>query len=300
MRSQKQAERRELLDKLFVAEQARFFTGELTNRERPVSAHPVELEKFKQSLQADELVLEYVLSDQHSYCVVITRESTELVTLPRTRNEIQSLVSTYLKKVKVKEDTAPEEQELYAALLAPVSPEQKFKWIIVPDGALHLLPFDALKKASANYVLYSHDVTYAPSSTTLYLLRRGDSAETANLPFLGVGDVEYDTLGAPDGKPASLLAANMSKANSKARRGVEELAGAKVERLPGTRADVRSAAEVFGRRSIVLLGASAPELAFKTEPLSQFRVIHLAAHAISDTKFPDRTSLVLRRSPASE
>src|SRR5260370_33929994 len=115
MRSQKQAERRELLDKLFVAEQARFLPGEPASRERPVSTHPVELEKFQQSLQADELVLEYVLGDLHSYCVVITRESTELVTLSRTRNEIQSLVRTYLKKVKVKEDTPPEQQDGYAA-----------------------------------------------------------------------------------------------------------------------------------------------------------------------------------------
>jgi len=61
----------------------------------------------------------------------------------------------------------------------------------VPDGKLHLLPFDGLKDHEGKYVLESHVVTYAPSATVLHLLRQSRSAARATMSFLGVGDVIY-------------------------------------------------------------------------------------------------------------
>ena len=46
-----------------------------------------------------------------------------------------------------------------------------------------------------------------------------------------------------------------------------------------------------------LLGSNATEAAFKSEPLGQFRIIHIAAHGIASTQFPDRAALVLGDDP---
>ncbi|OFW32813.1 MAG: hypothetical protein A3J28_01125 [Acidobacteria bacterium RIFCSPLOWO2_12_FULL_60_22] len=49
----------------------------------------------------------------------------------------------------------------------------------------------------------------------------------------------------------------------------------------------------------VLLDRNATEAAFKALPLADFRVIHLAAHGVASTNFPDRAALLLGSSPAS-
>jgi CHAT domain-containing protein len=43
----------------------------------------------------------------------------------------------------------------------------------------------------------------------------------------------------------------------------------------------------------VLLGRDATETAFKAQPVSQYSIIHLAVHAIADSRYPDRSALVL-------
>jgi CHAT domain-containing protein len=45
----------------------------------------------------------------------------------------------------------------------------------------------------------------------------------------------------------------------------------------------------------MLLGDRATETTFKSEPLKDFEVIHLAVHAIEDQRFPERAGLVLGR-----
>ena len=44
---------------------------------------------------------------------------------------------------------------------------------------------------------------------------------------------------------------------------------------------------------MTLDGSQASEAAVKSEPLADFKVIHLAAHGVSDEMEPDRTALVL-------
>jgi CHAT domain-containing protein len=163
---------------------------------------------------------------------------------------------------------------------------------VVPDGILHLLPFDALESPRGKYLLESSVVTYAPSGTVLQLLR-SRRRTPPTLPFLGVGDVAYDST-----SPTASTGAESSK-ESRA-RGIYDLGGAHFEPLPGSRDEVLGASEVFGSGSAVLLGREATEAAFKHEPLAKFRVLHLAVHGISSSKYPERAALVLGRDPKSQ
>jgi CHAT domain-containing protein len=56
---------------------------------------------------------------------------------------------------------------------------------------------------------------------------------------------------------------------------------------------VAAAAQVFGTASVQLTGDRASEELLKTQPLSEFKIIHFAAHGISDLVEPDRSGLVL-------
>src|SRR6266849_3134702 len=158
----------------------------------------------------------------------------------------------------------------------------------VPDGVLHLLPFDALRVPNGNYLLQSSVVTYVPSATVLYFLRTSRKGTVPSLPFLGIGDVVYN---ADQRKEL----ADSGGARQSRGRGLYDLVGATFRALPGTRDEVLAASQIFGPRSVVLLGAAATETAFKSQPLAKFGILHLAVHGIFSPKYPERSALVLGR-----
>jgi CHAT domain-containing protein len=53
------------------------------------------------------------------------------------------------------------------------------------------------------------------------------------------------------------------------------------------------------KQTTLLLGDKATETNFKSEPLSEFRIIHFAVHGVSVPDFPDRDALILGRDPHS-
>lgn len=291
MRAQTPGERKELLDQLYTAEaKLAPVIGERNSLTRRVLEEPIELDKLQASLRPDELILEYVLEEPNSFCLVVSQQGARLITLPAGRKQIEDLVRAFLTEAKAKKSGAKEARELHSILLELI-PERgdKLRMVVIPDGELHLLPFDSLRDTKDRSVLFSHIVSYSPSASALYFLRTARPATQPTLAFLGVGDVAYDELGAsPESNDTSGPAPQ--KANT---RGLYDLAGAKFPRLPGTRVEVANSSRIFGKTSKVLLGRNATEAEFKAQPLSGFAILHLAAHGVADTRFPDRAALVL-------
>src|SRR5262249_47199309 len=150
---------------------------------------PVSLLSLQRVLAPNELILEYVLSDPDSYCIVVSRGGANLIHLGSSRGRIELLVREDLDQVREKQGADQNARQLYAVLLAPIRNwRSKPRIIVVPDGVLHLLPFDALQSNAGKYVLDSAVVSYAPSATVLQFLR-SDERLRPPLPFLGVGDV---------------------------------------------------------------------------------------------------------------
>lgn len=285
--------REELLSKLFEAEQKMALA--VTNASKPYAVqHPAPIRSVQHVLLRNEVLLEYVLSDPESYCIVLSRTGARLAALGASRGRIELLVRDYLAQTRARMAADEAARRLYAVLLARV-PEIRAtsRIVVVPDGVLHLLPFDALQNPIGRYLLESSVVTYAPSGTVLRLLRLERRARPT-LPFLGVGDVAYDANG------SSATSTGGEHSNDQPTRGVYDLAGAHFEPLPGSREEVLGASEVFGPGSVVLLGREATEAAFKHEPLAKFRVLHLAVHGIASATYPERAALVLGRDSKSE
>jgi len=282
-----------LLDDLFEAE-ARLWPGRRTNSplgspaDRP---KPIPLRTLQASLRPDEMLLEYVLDEPQSYCLQITNTSVVVVALPGGRKRIEDLVENYLTAVRSRRPETTIGSQLFSMLLQPVlGQDSKTRLIVVPDGKLHLLPFDALKDQQGRYVLESYIVTYAPSATVLKLLRTSRSSRQATMNFLGVGGVNYSS------PPIVTARTNGSMASS---TNFFDLDAVTIPNLPGTRQEVVSVAGLMEGPNHVLLDRNATEAAFKALPLADFRVIHLAAHGVASTNFPDRAALLLGSSPAS-
>jgi CHAT domain-containing protein len=267
---------RELRDQIFLAEEGRW----LIPASALWKAHPwetVPLERARESVPTNALMLEYVISEPHSYCVVISRDSPRIVTLA-SRAQIEKLVATYLNNLKAKSASNTEAVALYKVLFQGIPETAKTsRLIIVPDGRLHLLPFDALIDANGNYLVQTHTISYAPSATAMYLMSSIAPHQRARQTLLGVGGIPYDH--ADDLNKLVTL------------RGYSNSA---LANLPASKEEVLAAdAAVQSGGNTLLIGSNATKSAFESSQLDGRAIIHLAVHGFANEKHPERAALIL-------
>lgn len=134
---------------------------------------------------------------------------------------------------------------------------------------------------NGHFLIERTALSYAPSASVFGELARS-----------GVGKARQEllALGNPDfGARSSLPGSN----DGTVTRDVYRAAGLSLRPLPGTETEARSIANLFpagGTR--LLLGRQASEAVFKSEPLDEFRRLHLATHALIDERAPARSGLV--------
>jgi len=155
--------------------------------------------------------------------------------------------------------------------------------VIVPDGPLHRVPWDALRTADGRYVVERFAVTLAPSVRTLAELRnRSPHPRTSRL--LAFGDPAF-------GSGSSPRAVREPASDAELYRSAFDSAGG----LPRLEASAREAALVapYADDAEVRTGERASAAFLKHAPLDRFRVLHFATHAIVDDRVVTRTSLAL-------
>ncbi len=289
-------ERQLLLDQLFAQEQLLSPVLKTRSPAKPIGdrGKPFPLRTVQASLDRDEILLEYVLGDSQSYCLRISRTDAKLIVLPAGRKRVETLVTDYESAVRSRKSEILPSEELFTLLLKPVMAKSvPPRIIVVPDGRLHLLPFDGLKTRDGKYVLESHVVTYAPSATVLHLLRRARAGSHPAPNFLGVGDVIY---------PRPLVKTSHASINSvSSASGAPDFFSVGVitfPDLPGSGQEIATVAGTVKGTKRLLLGPDATEATFKALPLSEFSVMHLAVHGLGNSQYPDRAALVLGSSPA--
>ena len=288
-------EREQLLDKLVEYERRlglAWTNGDTANMRLPVQPAPLKI--VQNDLKQDELLLEYVLDDPNSYCVLISRKGAFVRGLPTGRKEIEKLAQRYIDQIRAKTSDAEVSRHLYEVLLKPIPEISNSERILVaPDGILNLLPFEALRDDRGQYLLKSRTISYVPSGTILDMLRRGQ-LPSAPKPLLAVGDVAYENQGG-----ASKRLPTPTSVRGRIERGLADLSGIALNDLPQTREEVEEIGKIVGPDAVILLAKDATETAFKKEPLDQFRVLHLAVHGFADTQYPERSALVLGADPKS-
>ena len=296
MRSEDAAERTALLDQLVEYERrlglAR--TGQETETKEWFEK-PASLKNVQSRLRGDELILEYVLAEPQSYCLWISPRAIGLERLNGSRKQIEDLTRSYLAELREKRVDVRSAKQLYAILLSSFERHGSAnRFIVVPDGILHLLPFETLVDASNTLVLQNKIVTYAPASTVVYVLRGKSTRPEHQTTLLAVGNAPYQN-------QANVSAALVKPTGVKDRllRGVSDTFGTPLYDLPQTRDEVLDIKNILRSDAILLLGAQATETAFKAEKLTDFKIIHLAVHGFSDSRFPERSGVVLGIDPKS-
>lgn len=168
-----------------------------------------------QSLLADRrtVLLEYVLCDPHAYLFVLGAGSSSQPAQAVHRLELDSAELVRLAR-DLRERLARRELDflepaarLYRALLAPArgALRDAGRVVIVPDGALWDLPFQALRSPNGRYLIEDVAVSYVPSLSVLRDMRaRAHAHGRPDGALLAIGNPE---LGAQVHDVAGLYAA---------------------------------------------------------------------------------------------
>ncbi len=166
-------------------------------------------------------------------------------------------------------------RELGARLLDAVLadlPDRVTRLVVVPDGALHRLPFEALTLPDGRFVIERYALGLAPSATVMTRLRQAARAPGGAAGILALGDPTLPTagvVGAGAGPDFSAL-----------------------PRLPASRREARLVAR-FAPAGTVRLGARASEAWLKGHALDDYRVLHFATHARADEATLAGTAIAL-------
>jgi len=222
-------------------------------------------------------------------------------------------------------------KHLYGSLFRPVSnaipPGSTL--IIVPDGNLAYLPFESLIAGSRRspsgevqpvYMLDKFAMIYGPSASALAAVREGgprNQERAKTLLALGdpivqpeatlakkqvtgattrsadaATDADADktttpTTPSPPGSPDAVSAEYAER-------------GFSLTRLPFTRDEVLGISKLYpAGQSQVYLGEDAREETVKSEQLDAYRYIHFASHGFMDESHPERSGILLSRTPNS-
>jgi tetratricopeptide (TPR) repeat protein len=184
------------------------------------------------------------------------------------------------------------DRDLGARLLDPVVAELApgiRRLVVIPDGPLHRLPFDALRLADGRLVVERFAITLAPSAGVLQELWRRAAAAPgleATARILALGDPRFDAA-----RPARDAAAQAF---------IEAFAaGGGLPRLPASAREARLVGR-YADSAEVRLGDSASEAYLERTRLDRFRVIHLATHAVVDDRSVARTAIALTPGPEDD
>jgi len=261
-------------------------------------------------LRAGEILLAYKVHDHRSYLWILRRDAPlSLLSIHAGRAELSEKIAAFREGLLRPGSTGNPWREkglgLYNLLLAPAlggtSPGDRI--LIVPDGPLHLLPFEALTAgtsspaAGAAFAGDRNEFAYYPSASILRLARSVRTERPAPpLPLFALGDPVYDRRDPrfaqrvalrPDMRAAADRTA--PDAGAARYRDIIVKSGFLLPRLPETGEEVVSIARLFGYGEDsphIRIGLDATKDALGKTDLGGYRYLHFATHGILSGEIP--------------
>ena len=300
---------------------------------RPLSIAQIQ----QQVLDEDALLLEYSLGEERSYVWAVTRNEVASYELPK-RAEIESAALDLYKLLIARQPVAGETLEqrrarvaaadeqywarakaLSAMVLGPVADRLGSRQLlVVPDGALQYVPFEALPDpttfvagaqpdASASEqpvspLLLKHEIINQPSASALALLRdetaRRGQAAPKMVAVLADPVFEHDD---PRVRPA---ARQQSPSAGEPTRSVETVRalrdvgvlsdGGRMPRLLASRHEANSIiAAAPPAERLEAVGFKANRETATSPELGRYRIIHFATHGLLNNDHPELSGIVL-------
>lgn len=260
---------------------------------RPSGTQPVTAAAIVAAIPDDRTaILEYVVGarDAPTTLLVVTRAGVHARLLPPI-DSIANEIGRFVSLTESGADARSLARTLGAALLdsaVAMLPSTISNVVVVPDGRLYHVPFDALRLADGRYAVERYAVSVAPSAAVVAALwRRGQVRSTpvaGTVRLLAFGDPAFANRGVADTIVPQQAAAETY-------RSAFDSAGG-LQRLKASGREAKLVAR-FAPEAEVRLGERASAAYLKRTALENLRVIHFATHALVDERTAARTALAL-------
>ncbi len=303
------------------------------------AAQPLTLADVQQKVLDDGTVLlEYELGKDASYAFAVTRSGVSLFKLPK-RSDVDKLATDFraalippkLQRRIVGIDVAADQQRglgivqgpsedlpafvaassaLYKAVVEPAAATVADKRIlVVADGALNYIPFEALVKngdgadyASLNYLVKTNEIVYSPSASVIAAIRGASPSSGKNIllvadPVFSADDPRAKGSGAaPVSGETRGLGLGLEAAVNDVAGAPTTSGGLRLARLSGTRTEADEISKIAkggGAQADVWTDLNANEDNVRSKDITGYRVLHVATHGLLDAERPQFTGVVL-------
>ncbi|MDW7973026.1 MAG: CHAT domain-containing protein, partial [Thermodesulfovibrio sp.] len=268
--------------------------------------YPLPVKAEDLPLRESEVLLEYAITDEATYLFILRKGGVKkIVKIPLNKDILEETVKSFIEPMNLKKPdkfSIKEAKRLYEILLSEALKDvrENEKIIIVPDGILGLLPFEALVIKEGTgfkdsvFVADRYTISYYQSATILALNRILKQIEQEK-PLFAVGNPVYNAhdpryIAWRQGKKDTPL----SGSNQYAFRGLaikakwgavtedEKTGRIEFPPLPETEEEVKEIAKIMGLKPEppdVLLGVMANERNLKKARLEKYKYLHFATHA---------------------
>lgn len=292
------------------------------------------LEDIQRELRDDTLLLEYTLGTEKSYLWAITASDCRAYELPprvdieRMANEAYALLTS-----RQSDDTNSQERQsrmsesdrqyvksasaLSAVLLGPVFPRLSGKrLLIVPDGVLQYIPFEALPLPADDApeeaaglptdpghfipLAIQNEVISLPSASLLAVIRqeaarRERAAKTVVVFADPVFESDDPRVNRSDATPAPAKGVDDRVAMRNIfRDGTGSIEATRIPRLQSTRDEAEEIVSMTSQRqgSLAMDFNASRSMALDGR-LGQFQIVHFATHGFIDNQHPELSGIIL-------
>lgn len=258
---------------------------ELKARRGEIEISPATIESASSMLLSpDVALLEYEVGEEETYLFVLTSKGTadekELKTyrIAIASKKLRQEAEHFREQLAQRNlDVRNSSRDLYKLLLQPAKAQLagRHTLILIPDGPLWNLPFQALVAENNRYLLEDYAIGYAPSLTVLREMIRSREKNNGNPTY-----------------PALLAMGNPAIGKATSDRLQVVFRDEKLEPLPDAETEVKTLGQLYAGDSEVYVGAQAREDRFKAEA-GKAAILHLATHGFLSDSNPMYSHLVL-------
>jgi CHAT domain-containing protein len=307
---------------------------------------PLSIAEVQSSVLDDQtMLLEYSLASDASYLWAVSKSGVSLYKLParatldQLATELRAqLIPSKLQRRIVGIDVMADSQRglgisatpfaedaaafvkassaLYkAALEAAVAALGEKRLLVVADGALNYVPFEALVKSadagdysSLPYLIKTNEIVYAPSASVVGAIRQHSNNDSGRAMLIVADPVFNSNDTRAKGAGSSTAAAetrglgiqsalsDVAGADATPAAGSAKMQGLPLARLAGTRTEaeqIGKLAKASGTQTDMWLDLDASEDNVDARDISKYRILHIATHGLLNAERPQFTGVVL-------
>jgi len=288
-----ESERKRLLDQIKLLEE------ELENVRRQIrSRNPAfanltypEIISYDQArkefIDSRTAIFAFLVGKESAYAFCLSPKGLKVYPIPKQKDLREKIIQHRRAISDTDNQDFRSGQELFKLLIEPGLEPGIKRLLIVPDDMLTILPFETLVVSGqpADWLIRHYTVGYAPSLSSLKSLTRFQNRKNRQKPsrnLLAVGDPYYGEL---EEKFTELSTKTIFQ-------DLYSLSDMKFYRLRYSEEEIRRISSLIPKTT-VLTREKASEDLIKRANLTDYRILHFAAHGLIDDQKPARSAIVL-------